>query len=138
MQGMSEDEGDDDDAPEVKFDEEKARQARKARTDREEALRKMMEESGKPNSRQPTLLVTDIYADEEMADSTLPDPTPVGKTKDFQDAEEADAPVTTAENTGAGTAQGGRRRGKRKVTKRKKVKDEEGYLGEPHFYVLAQ
>lgn len=44
MGGMSEDEGDKDDAPEVKFDEEKAAEARKARAEREEKLRKMMEE----------------------------------------------------------------------------------------------
>lgn len=47
MQGMSEDEGGEEDAPEVKFDEEKAAQARKARAEREEKLRQMMEESGK-------------------------------------------------------------------------------------------
>jgi DNA polymerase delta subunit 3 len=51
MQGMSEDEGDGDDTPELKFDEEKAAEARKARADREEKLRKMMEEDpGKPCS----------------------------------------------------------------------------------------
>lgn len=44
MAGMSEDEGDGEDTPEVVFDEEKAAEARKARTDREEKLRKMMEE----------------------------------------------------------------------------------------------
>jgi hypothetical protein len=47
MQGMSEDEGEDDEGPEVKFDEEKAAQLRKARTDREAELKRMMEESGK-------------------------------------------------------------------------------------------
>jgi DNA polymerase delta subunit 3 len=43
---MSEDEGDDDEPPEVKIDEEKAQQLRKARAEREEKLRQMMEESG--------------------------------------------------------------------------------------------
>lgn len=47
MQGMSEDEGEDDEGPEVKFDEEKAAQLRKARADREADLKRMMEESGK-------------------------------------------------------------------------------------------
>ena len=44
MQGMSEDEGDGNDAPEVRFDEEKATEARRARAEREEKLRKMMED----------------------------------------------------------------------------------------------
>jgi DNA polymerase delta subunit 3 len=44
MQGMSEDEGDKDDTPEVEIDEEKAVAARKAREDRNESLRKMMED----------------------------------------------------------------------------------------------
>jgi DNA polymerase delta subunit 3 len=50
MQGMSEDEGDPDDAPEVQFDEEKATAARKAREERDEKLRQMMEADGKPRS----------------------------------------------------------------------------------------
>ena len=41
---MSEDEGGEDDGPEIKFDEEKAASARKARAEREEKLRKMMED----------------------------------------------------------------------------------------------
>lgn len=45
MQGMSEDEGDDD-GPEVKFDEEKAAAARKARLDTQAELKKMMEADG--------------------------------------------------------------------------------------------
>jgi DNA polymerase delta subunit 3 len=44
MQGMSEDEGDKDDTPEIEIDEEKAAAARKAREDRNESLRKMMED----------------------------------------------------------------------------------------------
>ncbi len=47
MQDMSEDEGDADDEPEVKIDEEKKEAARKARADRAEKLRKMMEDDGK-------------------------------------------------------------------------------------------
>lgn len=46
MQGMSEDEGDPDDEPEVKIDEEKQEAARKAREERAERLRKMMEDDG--------------------------------------------------------------------------------------------
>lgn len=47
MQGMSEDEGDIDDEPEVKIDDEKNETARKAREERAERLRKMMEDDGK-------------------------------------------------------------------------------------------
>lgn len=47
MQGMSEDEGDPDDEPEIKIDEEKNEAARKAREERAERLRKMMEDDGK-------------------------------------------------------------------------------------------
>ncbi|KAI2475572.1 dna polymerase protein [Pyrenophora tritici-repentis] len=46
MQGMSEDEGDPDDEPEIKIDEEKNEAARKAREERAERLRKMMEDDG--------------------------------------------------------------------------------------------
>jgi hypothetical protein len=49
MQGMSEDEGDPDDEPEIKIDEEKNEAARKAREERAERLRKMMEDDGKPS-----------------------------------------------------------------------------------------
>lgn len=58
MQGMSEDEGDDDDGPEVKFDEEKAAEARKARAEREEKLRKMMEDDGKAYARPNALQIS--------------------------------------------------------------------------------
>lgn len=55
MQGMSEDEGDKDDIPEVEIDEEKAAVARKAREDRNESLRKMMEDDdGKLCPSMPT------------------------------------------------------------------------------------
>lgn len=46
MQGMSEDEGDDDE-PEVQVDTEKIEAAKKARDERAEKLRKMMEDDGK-------------------------------------------------------------------------------------------
>lgn len=52
MQGMSEDEGDVEDEPEIKVDDEKNEVARKAREARQEKLRKMMEDDGKPQSTQ--------------------------------------------------------------------------------------
>jgi DNA polymerase delta subunit 3 len=51
MQGMSEDEGDADDQPEIKVDEEKNEAARKAREERAVRLRKMMEDDGKPSQK---------------------------------------------------------------------------------------
>jgi DNA polymerase delta subunit 3 len=50
MQGMSEDEGDDDE-PEIQVDTEKIEAAKKARDERAEKLRKMMEDDGKLVSR---------------------------------------------------------------------------------------
>ena len=47
MEGMSEDEGDPDDEPEIKIDEETNEAARKVREERAERLRKMMEDDGK-------------------------------------------------------------------------------------------
>jgi DNA polymerase delta subunit 3 len=47
MQGMSEDEGDAEEAPEVVMDEAKNEAARKARESRQEKLRKMMEDDGR-------------------------------------------------------------------------------------------
>jgi DNA polymerase delta subunit 3 len=46
MQGMSEDEGDDNDGPEVQVDTEKVEAAKKAREERAEKLRKMMDDDG--------------------------------------------------------------------------------------------
>jgi hypothetical protein len=46
MQGMSEDEGDVDQTPEVEIDTAKETEARKARTERAEKLRKMMDDDG--------------------------------------------------------------------------------------------
>jgi hypothetical protein len=47
MQGMSEDEGDAGDMPEIVVDGAKNEAARKAREDRQEKLRKMMEDDGR-------------------------------------------------------------------------------------------
>lgn len=51
MQGMSEDEGDSDDEPAVKFDAEKAAAAKKAREERERKLQEMMEADGRSAGR---------------------------------------------------------------------------------------
>jgi hypothetical protein len=60
MEGMSEDEGDPDDEPEIKIDEEKNEAARKAREERAERLRKMMEDDGKP-LKLDVMVVSNVY-----------------------------------------------------------------------------
>ncbi|EOA87597.1 uncharacterized protein SETTUDRAFT_150612 [Exserohilum turcica Et28A] len=106
MQGMSEDEGDPDDEPEVKIDEEKNEAARKAREERAERLRKMMEDD-----------------DEEMTDA----PAAAESQAETAPAAAADASEPT-EGEATVTVSNGRRRGRRRVMKKKKVKDEDGYL----------
>lgn len=59
MQGMSEDEGDDDDEPAIKFDEAKAAAAKQAREERERKLREMMEADGTLNHLQRTMNLAD-------------------------------------------------------------------------------
>lgn len=114
MQGMSEDEGDADDEPEVKVDEEKNEAARKAREERTERLRKMMEDDDEEMLDAPV-------APSESESQPQAEATPTG-TADTPDASQsATAPPTS-------TTQTGRRRGRRRVTKQKKVKDEDGYL----------
>ncbi|KAL1652973.1 hypothetical protein SLS61_004594 [Didymella pomorum] len=105
MQGMSEDEGDDDET-EVQVDTEKIEAAKKARDDRAEKLRKMMEDD-----------------DEDMPDAptTKDTPSEISQPKKAETPKEEEPEPTV-------TVQNGRRRGKRRVMKKKTVKDEEGYL----------
>ncbi|KAF3003603.1 hypothetical protein E8E13_007132 [Curvularia kusanoi] len=105
MQGMSEDEGDDEE-PEVQVDTAKIEAAKKARDERAEKLRKMMEDD-----------------DEEMPDaSTAGDNPPESAQPEKAATPKDDEPEPTV------TVQNGRRRGRRRVMKKKTVKDEEGYL----------
>lgn len=113
MQGMSEDEGDPDDEPEVKVDEEKNEAARKAREERAERLRKMMEDDDEDMPDAPAAPATV----EPQAEAT---PTDTADTPDASQSATAAPPASTTQN--------GRRRGRRRVMKQKKVKDEDGYL----------
>ncbi|KAF1928010.1 uncharacterized protein M421DRAFT_64338 [Didymella exigua CBS 183.55] len=105
MQGMSEDEGDDDE-PEVQVDTEKVEAAKKARDERAEKLRKMME-----------------VDDEDMPDAPVTREIPT----EASQSEKAETPKEEEPEPSV-TIQNGRRRGKRRVMKKKTVKDEEGYL----------
>ncbi|KAH5407493.1 hypothetical protein HBI47_171510 [Parastagonospora nodorum] len=106
MQGMSEDEGDAGDMPEVVVDGAKNEAARKAREDRQEKLRKMMEDD-----------------DEDMPDAPIETESQPAATP----ASNAETPEST-QGEATVIVENGRRRGKRRVMKKKKVKDEDGYL----------
>ncbi|KAI9836582.1 MAG: hypothetical protein M1819_001214 [Sarea resinae] len=80
---------------------------RQAKSQREDELRKMMEEE-----------------DELMPD---PPPVPVEVPQDIETAE-PEEPEVQKEETLPVTVSGGRRRGRRKVLRKKTIKDEEGYL----------
>ncbi|KAH8728676.1 DNA polymerase subunit Cdc27 [Phaeosphaeriaceae sp. PMI808] len=122
MQGMSEDEGDADDEPEVMVDTEKNEAARKAREERQEKLRKMMEDDGKSKSNAFDLNA-ELDSDEEMLDAPAETASqPAVTSPDNLNSQEPDDTEPTV------TVQNGRRRGRRRVMKKKKVKDEDGYL----------
>ncbi|KAH7395191.1 DNA polymerase subunit Cdc27 [Phaeosphaeria sp. MPI-PUGE-AT-0046c] len=106
MGGMSEDEGDADDAPEVVVDGAKNEASRKAREERQEKLRKMMEDD-----------------DEDMLDA----PVEAESQPDQSLVADADTPEPS-QGEATVSVENGRRRGKRRVMKKKKVKDEDGYL----------
>ncbi|KAG9202937.1 hypothetical protein G6514_003718 [Epicoccum nigrum] len=105
MQGMSEDEGGDEE-PEVQVDTAKIEAAKKARDERAEKLRKMMEDD-----------------DEDLPDA----PAVEEKPSEASQPEKAETPQEDEPEPTA-TVQNGRRRGRRRVMKKKTVKDEEGYL----------
>lgn len=120
---MSEDEGDVGDMPEVVVDGAKNEAARKAREDRQEKLRKMMEDDGRSIYARFKSSPLTPGTDEDMPDAPIetesqPAATPVSNA---ETPESTQGEATVVEN--------GRRRGKRRVMKKKKVKDEDGYLG---------
>ena len=130
MQGMSEDEGDDDDEPVPVIDEEKVAAAKKAREERERKLQEMMEADGKPSV--VSIITLLILATVDMPDA------PAEEEKDSQDAPiDKEVPSKPTESESSVTVQGGRRRGRRRVMKKKKVKDEDGYLGELPRFIVA-
>ncbi|OAL45212.1 hypothetical protein IQ07DRAFT_684177 [Pyrenochaeta sp. DS3sAY3a] len=101
MQGMSEDEGEEDDKPEIVIDDLKNEAARKAREERTERLHEEMLDAPTLTESQP--------APSPPTTAKLASPEP-------------------SESESKVTVHNGRRRGRRRVMKRQKVKDEEGYL----------
>lgn len=84
--------------------------ARKSRKDRQDALKRMMEESSEDEEPEKE--------DTPMEDAEEEEPAP--KPEEKEDAEPAEVVSSTGD---------GRRRGKRQVMKKKTVMDEQGYLG---------
>ncbi|KAI9713526.1 MAG: hypothetical protein M1820_000908 [Bogoriella megaspora] len=109
-------EDDDDEGPEedfqIQISTKEEREARaKAKRDKEEALKRMMEDT---EMSDPPAQEEATQEDEEMQDSQPIDRPP---SRDSAAAKEENATVS-----------GGRKRGKRKVMKKKTTKDEDGYL----------
>ena len=104
------------------------RPSSKSRSQREEELRKMMEEddgeSALPHVCVPQLTFTDEDEEDDidMKDPSDEPPKPEPKAEPPKAA--SPEPQTKV------TVSGGRRRGRRRVMKKKTVKDAEGYLGE--------
>ncbi|PQE03633.1 hypothetical protein CJF30_00006300 [Rutstroemia sp. NJR-2017a BBW] len=109
MKGLSDDEDDEENWTPQPVSKEKGSQDRKSRKEREEALRKMMED--------------DDDEEEEAEPSPAPEPEPAAEEEEEEKEEEKakeEEPTVTTSN--------GRRRGRRRVMKKKTVKDEDGYL----------
>ncbi|PQE26640.1 hypothetical protein CJF31_00010584 [Rutstroemia sp. NJR-2017a BVV2] len=109
MKGLSDDEDDEENWMPQPVSKEQTGKDRKSRKEREEALRKMMED--------------DDDDEEEAEPSPAPEPEPAAEEeeeeKEEENAKEEEPTVTTSN---------GRRRGRRRVMKKKTVKDEDGYL----------
>ena len=106
MQVLSDD-GEDDSAPMPEPKESDA--ARKSRKDRQEELRRMMEEDSEEEPEKE-----DTPMEEPEEETPVPEP----------EKQEEPEPAEVVSSTGDG-----RRRGKRRVMKKKTVMDEQGYLG---------
>ncbi|TKA75951.1 hypothetical protein B0A49_03709 [Cryomyces minteri] len=111
MKDVSEDEQEDDFVLVNSKDTEVANRRSKAeKAEREERLRKMMEEEDEPMNDAPSVAGMDDSQEQLLTQ----------KTESQQSAEQEPEATTTVS--------GGRRRGRRRVMKKKTVKDEEGYL----------
>ncbi|KAL8668713.1 MAG: hypothetical protein Q9168_006671 [Polycauliona sp. 1 TL-2023] len=90
-----------------------AKSTRRTRSEREDQLKKMMEDDG------------DDDGDEAMPS---PDAQPSQEPATSKASEKQEPTISTPAATATTTTSGGRRRGRRKVMKKKTIKDEEGYL----------
>ena len=96
---------------------------RASKTEREERLRKMMDDEGSISRCKCLPRLTPVDEPMENAPEELSEPKEVSKPASATPSQEEppSEPPTTVP--------GGRRRGRRKVMKKKMLKDEEGYLG---------
>jgi DNA polymerase delta subunit 3 len=121
MKDASEDEQEDDFIETKKGDS----KAAESRAERQEKLRKMMEDEGTPRQIRICKSLTLPQTDERMEESAEEPP------EVSQESEPIDAPTSQKDAFPEFTVvvSERRRRGRRKVVKKKTIKDEEGYLG---------
>ncbi len=120
MRDASEDEDEDDFVGTSKL----TAEPRKSRSEREEQLRKLMDDKGKQTTWSPTLSINGVK-DEGMQDTAEQhaQPSQGSEPVDTSISQKASSPEPSIVTTG------GRRRGRRKVMRKKTIKDDEGYLG---------
>jgi DNA polymerase delta subunit 3 len=91
---------------------------KRKRQEREDALRKMMEDDGEEEEEEKEDSEKESeQADEEMEEAPEPEPEPEAKKED-------NGPTEVISSTGDG-----RRRGRRRVMKKKRILDDQGYMG---------
>lgn len=125
MKDASEDEQEEDvPLPDSTEAQEKVDANRKARLEREQQLRKMMEEeeNGTVETDSMCLAHSDAFADEPMPDNDVAPP------EELDPPEEPAAAEPEPEPEPQVTVAGGRRRGRRRIMKKKTFKDADGYL----------
>ncbi|KAF2103373.1 hypothetical protein NA57DRAFT_63930 [Rhizodiscina lignyota] len=122
---MLSDEGEDDEVPQSNAEADEAH--RKARAEREEGLRMMMEDDGNALTRCQILLYSNSLADEEMADAPPAEPEAPVEEEEAAPIDKA-PPPQKEEKEAYVEVSGGRRRGRRRIIKKKTTRDEEGYL----------
>ncbi|KAF5984650.1 DNA polymerase delta subunit 3 [Fusarium bulbicola] len=88
---------------------------KRKRQEREDALRKMMEDDDEEEEKEESDKESE-QADEEMEEAPEPEPEPEAKKEESEPAE-------VVSSTG-----GGRRRGRRRVMKKKRILDDQGYM----------
>ncbi|KAG5928890.1 hypothetical protein E4U42_007757 [Claviceps africana] len=124
------DDGDADDSDVLPTKEPQLRSVVKTRTQREEALRRMMEEEEDADKSDADEASAD---DEKMEDTADPEPEPEVEAKTEAEAEAEAQPDSVMSGCDGpsetiSSVKDGRRRGKRRVVKKKRILDEQGYM----------
>lgn len=111
-------EADDADMPTAKETSADATTTRRTRKEREDELRRMMEEDEDEEKDENS-----EQSDEEMHDAVEPEPEAVAEPQAEEKSEDKE-PAEVVSSTGDG-----RRRGKRRIMKKKRILDDQGYMG---------